>query len=133
MTRVFPTLTALAVAAPLLASSTSASAQPRTDGLPGARPDGFVASHGEAIAIGASLVAAGIGTGILLWRRRRSVPSDGIRRSEAQRKTLDEALQFEKQFAVRLGGLGRQAAFPVVQLRRLPCPWWRRNGTGAHG
>lgn len=92
MTR-FP-ITPVVLAAPLLATTTALQAQAPNEEPPPNR--GFLANHWEAIAIGTSLVAAGFGSGILLWKRRYPAPNDGITRTWAQRKALAEALRYEK-------------------------------------
>ncbi len=77
----------------------------------------FVTAHWEAIAIGASLVAAGIGAGILLWKRRRPpTPSDGVPRTESQRTTLEQALQFEKNLTSPDGKIRHKSVLGLMNL-----------------
>ncbi|HSA60030.1 MAG TPA: hypothetical protein VLJ37_10145 [bacterium] len=94
MTRVFPTLTALAVTTPLLTYSSAIQAQPAHDEPAPSR--GFAANHWEAIVMVGTLIAAGIGGGILLWKRRKDLPSDGVTRSPAQLRSYREMLAFEQ-------------------------------------
>jgi ribosomal protein S17E len=94
VTRVFPTLTALAVTAPLLTYSSSIQAQPTRDEP--APSGGFAANHWEAIVMVGTLVAAGIGGGILLWKRRKDLPADGVTRTPAQLRSYRDMLAFEQ-------------------------------------
>lgn len=94
MTRIFPTLTAFAVTAPLLTYSSAIQAQPTRDEP--APSGGFAANHWEAIVMVGTLIAAGIGGGILLWKRRKDLPSDGVTRTPAQLRSYREMLAFEQ-------------------------------------
>jgi hypothetical protein len=105
-------------AAPLLAQSLSTPVRAQT--IETSRPSrvepGFVASHWEAIALGAGLVAAGIGTGVLLWKRRRPEPAGGAPRTESQRKALEEALRLEKNLLSPDGRLRLESLLGLLNL-----------------
>lgn len=59
------------------------------------RAQNFVADHVAAIAVGASLVAAGLGAGFWLWRRR-GLPNDGIERTPSQLRAYRQLMDIEK-------------------------------------
>jgi len=56
----------------------------------------FLSNHIELAAFGATLIAAGLGAGLLLWKRRASLPDDGTPRTPSQIKAFQEASRWGK-------------------------------------
>lgn len=79
-------------------------------------PSGIL-SHPIAIAaITASLIAAGVGAGVLIWKRRNSAPNDGIPRTPSQLKSFQQAARWEKALSGADKHKRRAAIQPLVNL-----------------